>query len=85
MHHHHLPEVFDAIHIAPDEQRFKILFHRGGGRHVALRERRAAQAEQPRLAGLDFHHHQIDARRCGKDRAHGSNRYHAWPLYWYWC
>ena len=63
-----LPDVFDLVDVAADEERLQVLLERGLHDQRALRERRAAPADEARLGRLDLHDDEADAVRRGEDR-----------------
>ena len=63
-----LPDVLDLVDVAADEERLEVLVDRRLHDERALRERRAAPADEARLGRLDLHDHEADAVRRRQDR-----------------
>ena len=54
VHHRHIPNLFNAVDIAPEQEGFQVALDGGCDGEDALGEGGAAQAVQPRLGGNDL-------------------------------
>jgi hypothetical protein len=70
-----LPDVLDVVRVAADEERPQVVLDRGHDRERALRERRAPDAPETRVARLDLHDHEPDAVRGRADRPDVGDRH----------
>ncbi len=63
-----LPDVFNLVHVAADEERLQVVVERGLDDERTLRERRAAPADETRLGRFDLHDDEPNAVRRRQDR-----------------
>ena len=63
-----MPDVLDLRRILADQKRLQVFIDRRRHHPRPLRERRTAQAIQPRLVGRHLDHDQPNAGRRGQDR-----------------
>src|SRR5262249_17793551 len=72
--HVHLEDFFDALYIAPNDERFDVMLNRGDDGVPALREGRAAESVQARLRCNHFDDDQTLPGRLGQDDLNVFNR-----------
>ena len=67
---HQLPELFNGLRVAPEQQRLEILFKKAFDGQMTISKSRAAQAVQAILIGFNLDDDKIDAFRRGQDNFH---------------